>query len=90
MMSVDMKVAHAVAEKYDRALQATDPRFNGIVIVHSLDDFSSFTFANAFAMYYKEFFIVFTEHYGFHLYSEDSAAVVHYLKREGIAEIVEE
>lgn len=90
MMSVDMKAAYVIAEKYDRTLKANDPRLNGIVIVHSLDDFSSFTFANAFAMYYKEFFIIFTEHYGFHLYSEDEATVIHYLKREGIAEITEE
>jgi len=86
-MSIDMKEAYAVAEKYDKKLKATDPRFRGIVIVHSLNDFSSFTFSEAFAMSYKEFYIVFTEHYGFHLYHEDDASVVMFIKRTGIDEL---
>ena len=84
MMSVMMQEAYAIAEKYNKTLRADDPRFSGIVVVHSLNDFSSFTFTEAFAMYYGEFYIVFTEHYGFHLYHEEDASAVMYTKRTGI------
>lgn len=86
-MSVQLKEAHAVAEKYDSTLKSSDPRFQGIVVVQSLDDFSSFTFAKAFAMYYKEYYLVFTEGYGFHLFHEDEAVVVMFTKRTGIDEL---
>lgn len=87
MMSMDMKEAYAAAEKYDSTLKSSDPRFKGMVIVQSLDNFSSFTFANAFAMHYKEYHLVFTEGYGFHAYHEDEAIVVMFTKRTGIDEL---
>lgn len=79
-----MKKIHAIAEAYDKTLKATDPRFSGIVVVHSLNDFSSFTFSEAFALYYDAWYIVFTEHYGFHLYHEEDASVCMFTKRAGI------
>lgn len=87
MMSIPMQEAYAIAEKFNKSLKSDDSRFSGIVIVHSLNDFSSFTFSDAFAVYYKDFYIIFTEHYGFHLYHEEDASVVMYTKRKGIDEL---
>lgn len=86
MMSVNMKKVHEIAEKYDKNLKATDFSGSSIVAVHSLVDMSSFIFSEAFAMSYKDYYIVFTEHYGFHIYHEDEHSVVMY-KREGINEL---
>ena len=73
-----------VAEKYNKTLLATDPRFNRTTIIQH-EDGSHFLFMNAFACSYQakphptlgeqNFILVFTEHHGIHVYDKDEVAV---------------
>lgn len=75
MMSTGMRAANALAEEYDKGLLATDPRFRGLVIVRGEHDGSCFVYPDAFVVKKDEWYVVFTEHYGFHVYhSEDNNA----------------
>lgn len=76
MMSVNMKKYYAIAEEYDKKLKATDPRFRNWVAVQSLNDGAHFTYPDAFAAKHDDWYFVFTEHYGFHLFHEEDARVV--------------
>jgi hypothetical protein len=81
-----MQRAHKVAEGYDKALLATDPRFSHVVrVVH--EEGTSLFYVNAFLMKWKDpevvegawgacetpgqWLFIFTEHHGFHVYPLD-------------------
>lgn len=67
---VDYKAAELFAKEYDAKLLATDPRFNGAVHVIA-EDGSVFFFLDAFVLRYEWFYLVFTEHHGYHVYSAE-------------------
>lgn len=83
-MSGPYQVTVEKAAKYDQKLRADDPRFNRTTVVQH-EDGSHFLFMNAFACKHRiddpsfgpqEFIIVFTEHFGTHVYSSDEVSVM--------------
>lgn len=75
MMSIPMRRAWQAAEKYDKALKLRD--FNGTVLIVGRSDGSQFLFQNAIVKKWQDpesnefWYLVFTEHYGNHVYSAD-------------------
>lgn len=67
---VSMKYKEAVqnARKINGILRADDSRFGNTVYL-SVDDGSSFTWRNAFAGKLGNYYAIFTEHHGFHVYA---------------------
>lgn len=64
---MDIKAARTFARDYDSKLLATDDRFNHWVnIAHS--DGSIFLFNRAFILNIPRWIIVFTEHFGYHIF----------------------
>ena len=83
-MSVFLREAHKWAKEYDSNLRADDPRFRKMVRI-VMEDGSSFFFDSAFALERSDdtdFYYVFTEHYGFHVYAKDEVYSVLSLIRE--------
>ena len=74
MDSIQYKEARKKAKDIAKRLRATDPRLDGSVSV-SHDDGSFFLFRNAFAQRIadSDWFMVFTEHHGFHIFHESDA-----------------
>lgn len=74
-MSTHMQAVHDRAARYDSTLMANDPRFRGIVIIKEQWGVTSFTFQDAFvvedACATERWYIVFSEHNGFHVYDAD-------------------
>lgn len=65
------KEVNDVARAYDVTLRADDERFSFSVRV-SLNDGAFFFYPSAFIHKFNdEFYCVFTEHYGFHVYAVD-------------------
>jgi hypothetical protein len=87
MMSTPMQKAADVAAEYDEKLLATDPRFRGLVVVKPHMDGSSFTFSDAFILSWNDWYLVFTEHYGTHVFHKEDNDVCAYTERVGIEEI---
>ena len=79
-MSVYMKRAYVAAEAFDKTLTASSFGSGKFVMVQA-DDGSSFFFRDAIVYLWKdpeyvpnrinECYMVFTEHYGFHVYNVD-------------------
>ena len=70
MMSKALQAAHEVAKEKDSRLRADDPRYGGSVhLTHA--DGSAFYWANAFVERQGAWFMVFTEHHGFHVFAAD-------------------
>lgn len=87
-MSVPMRAIHKTAEEYDKTLLATDPRFRGLVIVNGVNDMANFVYPDAFAVKKndgkEDWYVVFTEHYGFHVYNAEDYYVAYYTNRIGV------
>lgn len=82
-MTSPYETVEEIAKSVDKTLLATDPRLRGAVsIAH--EDGSFFLFRDAFACKHtvehktlgpQSFVIVFTEHYGFHIYDQSEVAI---------------
>jgi hypothetical protein len=66
-----------LAKAYDNKLKAN--RFNDVVVV-SHQDGSYFSWCNAFAMKKGTWYIVFTEHFGYHIFDKDDINSIQVLK----------
>jgi len=70
MMSVEMKKVWEVAKKVDDLLRADDERFSrSAEVIH--EDGSVMILENAFVEEYKDWYIVFSEHFGFHVFHKE-------------------
>lgn len=78
--SKPMQQAEAFAAEIDKGLRADDPRFNGWCRV-SMDDGSFFLWDAAFYEIHEvagaKWVMVFTEHYGTHVFDEEDAMYRH-------------
>ena len=87
-MSTYMRQVNQLAEEYDKNLLATDPRLRGLVVVKGQHDGSSFVFPDAFAVKKEDergpWYVVFTEHYGYHVFHAEDHDVFCYSDREGV------
>jgi hypothetical protein len=83
---VNIREAEALANKYDKTLLATDPRFRRSVVIDH-DDGSHFQWDSAFLMRKENWILVFTEHHRFHVYDADD---VHYRQFQRLYEEIEE
>lgn len=85
-MSAKMSLLNKLANEYDKTLRADDRRFGGFVHVVSIDDMGSFSYPNAFVVSRKDdqdsWYVVFTEHYGMHIYNADDVNVRQYSMTE--------
>lgn len=52
--------------------------------MHGVNDMTSMIYVNAFVLKKEEWFCVFTEHYGTHVFHEDDQFVTAYSGREGV------
>ena len=68
------------AKEYDVNLTATDPRFLNVVNIHSTCCMTNVIYDNAFTVKKQEFYIVFTEHNGFHIFHEEEYQIMMYQK----------
>lgn len=74
-MSISYKKLLEEAAEYDKSLKATDKRLQGYVhLVHQ--DGSTFYWASAFLLTTGDFWVIFTEHHGFHVYHKDDVLLV--------------
>lgn len=71
---------HKLAEDYSKSLRADDSRLRNTVIIHSTDCMSSSTYENAFVVVKDDWYAVFTEHYGFHLFQYDECNISMYTR----------
>lgn len=83
-MSVNMRAIHKLVEEYDKTLRADDPRFRKLVIVKEAHGMSTFVYQDAFVVRKDDWYCVFTEHHGFHVYHSDDYDVAAYSGREGV------
>ena len=76
------ELAYSRAELYNKTLKATNPGFNRATTIKH-EDGSYLFFMNSFACNYSfahneqqcEYIIVYTEHFGFHIFSKDEVEV---------------
>jgi hypothetical protein len=71
-----MKEEYELAKEYDSKLRADDLRFrHSVVLLHEEGTF--YHFRSAFILIHGEFIMVFSEHQGYHVFSENEL-VLHY------------
>ena len=59
----------------DKKLRADDPRFrNSITVYH--EEGTMMHFEWAFAIKFERWYVIFTEHHGYHIYDEDDVQVI--------------
>ena len=63
------KEIEKIAQRHDKTILATDKRLQNFVYVE-IDDGSFFKWLDSFAVEYDDWYIVFTEHYGFHIFGK--------------------
>ncbi len=85
-MSVPMREIYALAEAHDKELLATDPRLRGTVIVREQHGMGFLFYEDAFVVSKGEWYCVFTEHHGFHVYHSEDYDVAAYDGRKAIDE----
>jgi hypothetical protein len=83
-MSVDMRAIYKLAGDYDSTLRADDPRFRKVVIVKEEHGMSTFIYEDAFVVRKDDWYCVFTEHHGYHVYHHEDYSVSAYSGREGV------
>lgn len=79
---MNAKEAKEKIEKINKKLKSTDKRFKNSISITNVYDNSFMFFNNGFAEKHDEWWFVFTEHHGFHLYCDDEIKIVQY-KRIG-------
>jgi len=79
-VSLNYKEALAKAESYDAKLRADDCRFNQCVQIISQDCATVLFYDNAFVMKDDEWYYIFTEHYGRHVFHQEDVKIRHYIK----------
>lgn len=87
MYSVELIKVKKIADEYESKLKATDPRFNRSVIVICLDEATVIHYDNAFAVKYKDWFLIFAEHQDTQIHHELDAYVIQRGERIAIEEI---
>jgi hypothetical protein len=81
------KEALAKAEEIDKKLLATDDIFKGAVMIKSLNCASSIFYADAGAVKWGDWYLVFTEHHGTHVFNNEDYHIYQY-KRTTLEELV--
>ena len=72
-------------KSYDEALKATDPRFNrSVTILH--EEGSLMHYECSFVESIDDYYVIFTEHHGTHIYNKNDAKVIQHEKRIPIEE----
>jgi len=74
MMSVPMKKVDDWAKEEDDRLKATDFHWGHYVMVEH-EEGSQFIFNYAFAKEREEFWVVFSEHQGYHIFAKDEVVI---------------
>lgn len=91
MMSTNFKKINKIAKVYDAKLSASDPRFRGCVIVHSQLDHAQFVYPNSFVEFIEinkqKWYIVFSEHYDYHIFNAEDVVAIAFSKRIKIKEL---
>lgn len=86
MESVPYREIRDLAQAYDAGITADDPRLRGSVIVREQHGMGFLFYEDAFVVRKDEWFCVFTEHHGFHVYHRDDYDVTAYSGRLTIGE----
>jgi len=80
--STSLTTIEAIAKDIDSHLSVLDPRFNDMVQVHGQEDTLVHLIPDAFCLKHGCWFLVFSEHHGYHVYHEEEARVVQYTRME--------
>lgn len=82
-----MTEINRICEEYNSKLKSTDQRFGGTVIVKSMFGHSIAVCANAFALKYKDWILIFSEHDECRAFHQDDYSVVFFKSRSDIKEL---
>lgn len=77
-----------ICDSYDENLSSTDNRFNGIVIIQSIFNNYMTVYDNSFAVKYKDWYFVFSEHEGNAIYHQDDYKIIYCRQRSEIKTIL--
>jgi hypothetical protein len=73
-MNTSIKIVDELAKAYDTKLRADDPRFrNAVMVIH--EDGTVLHFEWAFVLKLQNWYVIFTEHHRWHIYSENDVQV---------------
>jgi len=75
-MSTEISKIVELTKRYDKTLQATDPRFYRSVMIIHQDEGTVLTYDCAFALKYESWFMIFAEHHEPQVYHEDDVIVI--------------
>lgn len=75
MMSKPLKEQYEKAKEIDSKIRADDDRFNGAVHIIDEDEGTVLFYERAFAEKHSDWWYIFTEHHGLHVYDDDEVQV---------------
>jgi hypothetical protein len=80
---MNYKEAKEFADEYDKTITISDLK-DFVYIVHG--DFTTALFTNAFAINYNEWYFIFSEHNGYHIYHKEDLRRINQLRDYNIFE----
>lgn len=86
---ITFKDALNILEDINKDLTAYDFKPQSAVMVHGIDDCTSMIFHSAFALKFSNWFLVFTEHSGNHIFHDDEFSVLSFTKPDIIVDVGE-